>query len=182
MQRNPSQTPADLALPSRFICSKLPPLTHVANLLSVGFFIYLETAEQILSQCSLSQLLWLPARGFIPAEGPCSLLAGIRGCRINRGFILRSVPSTPKLTEPLSSHPARLSGPALPPDSPAKNPLFGQEENVWKWSTRFAQGGKAALEEPDPGQQRCCSEGFAAVKRSKMDWKGKKSFGFVCRT
>lgn len=85
MQRNPSQTPADLALPSRFICSKLPPLTHVANLLSVGFFIYLETAEQILSQCSLSQLLWLPARGFIPAEGPCSLLAGIRGCRINRG-------------------------------------------------------------------------------------------------
>lgn len=77
MQRNPSKTPADPALPSAFIgvAASLPHGAHVVSLLSVGFGIYLETAEQIRSQCVLSQLCWLPARGFIPAEGTRWLLA-----------------------------------------------------------------------------------------------------------
>lgn len=183
MQRNPSQTPADLALPSRFICSELPPRTHGANLLSVGFFpVYLETAEQILSQCSLSQLLWPPARGFIPR----SALAASAAAGLTRGFIPGLLPAHPE--------PPNLPHRTCPALSPAKiplfgfpggkwkwSPLFGFPGGKWKWSTRVAGGGKAALEEPDPGQQRCCSRGFAALKRSKTDWKGQKKLWFCLR-
>lgn len=130
-----SRFPPHLSAPSSLPARSQP---------SVGAFcIYLETAEQILSQCSLSQLLWLPARGFIPAQGLCWVLAAI--CRLSRGFVLGLFPAqpdspnpsdhtlpSPRLTKPLWSHPA-----------------ISPKIIVWpggKW-LGIAEGGKAALEE-----------------------------------
>lgn len=193
MQRNPSKTPADLALSSRFICLKPPsPCTHVANLLSVGFFIYLETADQILSQCTLSQLHWLLAHGFIPAEGTCSLLAGVCGCRINWGVYLgvcskrsqtdQTIHVTAFSVAVCKSGEPRCHCLPTSPDSPGKNSLFCQEENILKSSTRFA-----TTREGDSwrsltwGRQCCCCVGFASCDKKQTELQ-RESFCFICRS
>lgn len=160
MQRNPSKTPADPVLSSRFICVKPPsPCTHVANLLSEGFFIYLETAEQILRQCTLSQLRWLLARGCVPAEGTCSWLAGACGCGVNGGVCLGGCS---KLTKPFPSQPSARPGEprcAASPGSPGGDIVFCREEDILKSSPspRFAAPREGdSRRSRTRGRPRCC--------------------------
>lgn len=108
MQRNPSKTPADLALSSRFICLKPPSLcTHVANLLSVAFFLFIWKQE---TRFSVS-VRYHSSTGFLPMDlsqqrglARCwleSVVAGLTG-----GFILGSVPNAAKLTKTFTSQPS----------------------------------------------------------------------------
>lgn len=156
-----------------------------------GFFIYLETADQILSQCTLSQLRWLLACGFISAEGTCSLLAGICGCRINWGVYLRvcSKHSQTDQTIHITAFSAAVCKSGEPhchclptsPDSPGKNILFCQEENILKSSTSFATREGDSRRSLTRRRQRGCYVGFASCDKERTELQ-RESFCFICRS
>jgi len=170
MQRNPSKTPADLALSSRFICLKPPSLgTHVANLLSAGFFIYLETADQIRSQRTLSQLRWLLARGFIPAEGTCSLLAGVCGCRISWGVYLGVCSRHSQTDRTLRVGRAALSVPASLPRLTWKEDFFLPGGKCFETKHEVGNtAGRWLLEEPGPGTAGCWCGGWRLLQGASL--------------